>query len=68
VLLVSVSGYHEHLARRRNIDRRRHLSEEALLVHIRAVYAAMVGPTAGRASGGSCGLKAFAWASSECNG
>jgi hypothetical protein len=33
VLLVSVSGYHEHLARRVDISKRRHLSDEALLVH-----------------------------------
>jgi len=39
VLRVSVSGYHEHLVRRRDILRRRHRSDEALLVHIRAVYA-----------------------------
>lgn len=39
VLLVSVSGYHAHLARRMVIGQRRHLSEEALLVHISAVYA-----------------------------
>jgi putative transposase len=39
VLLVSVSGYHEHLARRVDIAKRRHLSDEALLVHISAVYA-----------------------------
>jgi putative transposase len=39
VLRVSVSGYHEHLARRMEIARRRHLSDEALLVHISAVYA-----------------------------
>jgi putative transposase len=39
VLLVSVSGYHEHLARRVRIAPRRHLNQEALLVHIRAVYA-----------------------------
>ena len=39
VLLESVSGYHEHLARRLDIARRRHLSDEALLVHISAVYA-----------------------------
>jgi len=39
VLLVSVSGYHEHLARRVYTAQRRHLSEEALLVHISAVYA-----------------------------
>jgi putative transposase len=39
VLRVSVSGYHEHLARRVEMAQRRHLSEEALLVHISAVYA-----------------------------
>jgi putative transposase len=39
VLGVSVSGYHQHLARRRESAGRRHLSEEALLVHVRAVYA-----------------------------
>ena len=39
VLLVSVSGYHEHLARRVDIAQRRHLSDEVLLVHISAVYA-----------------------------
>jgi hypothetical protein len=39
VLLVSVSGYHGHLARRVDIAQRRHLSDEALLVHISAVYA-----------------------------
>jgi putative transposase len=36
---VSVSGYHQHMKRRREIARRRHLSDEALLVHIRAAYA-----------------------------
>jgi transposase InsO family protein len=39
VLGVSVSGYHQHLARRRKIAQRRHLSDEALLVHISAAYA-----------------------------
>jgi len=39
VLGVSVSGYHQHLARRREMAQRRHLSDEALLVHIRAAYA-----------------------------
>ena len=39
VLGVSVSGYYQHLARRREIARRRHLSDEALLVHIRTAYA-----------------------------
>ena len=39
VLGVSVSGYHQHLARRKEIAQRRHLSDEALLVHIRAIYA-----------------------------
>jgi putative transposase len=40
VLEVSVAGYHEHIARRLTVARRRHLSDEALLVHIRAVFAA----------------------------
>jgi putative transposase len=39
VLGVSVSGYHQHLARRREIAQRRHLSDEAQLVHISAAYA-----------------------------
>jgi transposase InsO family protein len=39
VLQVSVSGFHQHLARRVAIAQRRHLSDEALLVHISAVYA-----------------------------
>ena len=39
-VLVSVAGYHEHMARRLTIALRRHLSDEALLVHIRAVFAA----------------------------
>ena len=39
VLLVSISGYHEHLARRADIAQRRHLSDQALVVHISAVYA-----------------------------
>ena len=38
VLRVSVSGYHQHLVRLREIAQRRHLSDEALLVHISAVY------------------------------
>ena len=40
VLRVSVSGYHQHVRRRKQIAQRRHLSDEALLVHIRAVFAA----------------------------
>ena len=39
VLEVSVSGYHQHLARRAKIAQRRHLSDQALVVHISAVYA-----------------------------
>ena len=39
VLLVSVSGYNQHLARRLHRAQRRHLSDAALLVHISAVYA-----------------------------
>ena len=39
VLQVSAAGYHAHLARRVVGAQRRHLSDEALLVHIRAVHA-----------------------------
>lgn len=37
VLNVSVSGYHEHQARQASNVPRRHLSDKALLVHIRAI-------------------------------
>ena len=40
VLRVSVSGYHQHVRQRKQIAQRRHLSDAALLVHIRAVFAA----------------------------
>ena len=40
VLQVSVSGYHQHEKRRKQIAQRRHLSDAALLVHIRAVFTA----------------------------
>ena len=43
VLKVSVSGYHQHLARRKKIATRRHLSDQALLVEIRAVHVEMRG-------------------------
>jgi transposase InsO family protein len=43
MLGVSVAGYHEHFLRRLQIAHRRHLSAEALVVHIRAVYAASRG-------------------------
>ena len=39
VLRVSAAGYHAHLARRAVGAQRRHLSDEALLVHIKALYA-----------------------------
>ena len=39
VLRVSVSGFHQHLARRGRIAHRRHLSDAALLAHISGVYA-----------------------------
>jgi hypothetical protein len=39
VLGVSVSGYHQHRAQRRERAQRRHRSEEALLVHISAADA-----------------------------
>ena len=39
VLEVSVSGYHEHFVRRATAPERRHLSDDALLVHIKAIHA-----------------------------
>ena len=39
VLQVSVAGYHEHCVRRASAAQRRHLSDDALLVHIKAVCA-----------------------------
>ena len=39
VLHVSAAGYHAHLARRASDVQRRHLSDETLLVHIKAVHA-----------------------------
>jgi len=38
VLRASVSGYHAHVARQTSIAPRRFLSDEALLVHIKAVH------------------------------
>jgi putative transposase len=38
VLKVSVSGYHEYFARQLRVIERRHLSEEALTVHVRGAY------------------------------
>lgn len=39
VLQVSVAGYHEHFVRRASQAQRRHLSDDALLVHIKAIHA-----------------------------
>jgi hypothetical protein len=39
VLRVSVSGLHQHRARRRRIAAHRHLSDAALMAHISSVYA-----------------------------
>jgi putative transposase len=39
VLGVSATGYHQHRVRRTRIAQRRRLTDEALLVHIRAVHA-----------------------------
>ena len=38
VLQVSTAGYHGHLVRRADSVQRRHLSDEALLVHIKALH------------------------------
>ena len=39
VLGVSVAGYHEHFVCRASDAQRRHLSDDALLVHIKAIHA-----------------------------
>src|SRR5690606_25000458 len=39
VLTVSVSGYHAYVARQRRTLAGRHLSDQALLVHVRAAHA-----------------------------
>jgi len=39
VLGVSVAGYHDHFVRHASAAPRRHLSDEALLVHIKALHA-----------------------------
>ncbi|CDS53812.1 Mobile element protein [Polaromonas sp. CG9_12] len=39
VLQVSAAGYHAHLVRRASGAQRRHLSDEALLVHIKVLHA-----------------------------
>ena len=43
VLGVSFTGYHQHHLRRQKIAHRRHLSDAALLVHIRAIHAELRG-------------------------
>ena len=39
VLRISVSGYHEHCVRKTRGAQRRWLSDDALLVHIKAIHA-----------------------------
>jgi transposase InsO family protein len=39
VLRISMAGYHEHLVRKASGAQRRHLSDDALLVHIKAIHA-----------------------------
>jgi len=39
VLRISVAGYHEHFVRKARGAQRRHLSDDALLVHIKAIHA-----------------------------
>jgi putative transposase len=39
VLEASVAGYHEHFVRRASAAQRRHLSDDALLVHIKVIHA-----------------------------
>lgn len=39
VLGVSIAGYHEHFVRLASPAQRRHLSDDALLAHIKAIHA-----------------------------
>jgi transposase InsO family protein len=39
VLRISLAGYHEHFVRKARDGQRRHLSDDALLVHIKAIHA-----------------------------
>ncbi|WP_265311063.1 IS3 family transposase [Verminephrobacter eiseniae] len=39
VLQASITGYHEHFVRRASAAQRRHLSDDALLVHIKVIHA-----------------------------
>lgn len=43
VLCVSPSGYHEHFSRRATPHQRRHVSNDVLLVHIKAIHAEVKG-------------------------
>ncbi len=43
VLDVSFTGYHQHLQRHRQTAGRRHMTEVALLVHIRSIHAELLG-------------------------
>ena len=43
VLGVSMAGYHEHFVRLASAAQRRHLSDDALLVHIKAIHAEVRG-------------------------
>ena len=39
VLQAGLAGYHEHFVRKANAAQRRRLSDDALLVHIKAIHA-----------------------------
>jgi hypothetical protein len=54
VLQVSISGYHEHFVRRASSAQRRHLSDDALLVHIKAIHAQTRAAMAGHVPARRC--------------
>ncbi len=64
VLNVSVSGYHGHMARQASNAPRRHLSDEALLVHIKVFTLRRSVLTADHAFCGNCAQRVCASASS----
>jgi hypothetical protein len=68
VLGVSATGYHQHRLRRTRIAQRRHMTDGALLAHIRAAHAEMRGVYGWPRIWRELRKRGCAWASSAYNG
>lgn len=70
VLEVSVAWYHRHFVRRASltdtVGQHRHLSDDALWVHIKAIHVQSRGAYGWRASGENCLRAASGWARTGC--